>query len=139
MALRCGPKPNLSPARKRVNARYTLSVDELDEVKAQYLSPRVAKESVAAAVRTADQLIVGRLHVRPQKRLKDELNVINERYIAVTDARVYDAAGARLLYTTSFLLVANAEIVTVAPLDALQGPPELLWLGARPSDADTGS
>lgn len=102
-------------------------MDEKDEAAPRYLSRRVAKESVAAAVRTPDQLIVGQLHVRPQKRLKDELNVINERYIAVTDARVYDAAGAKLLYSTSFLLVANAQIVTVTPVDAIEGPPELLW------------
>jgi hypothetical protein len=75
----------------------------------------VPTERIEALVRTADQLIVGRLHAEPGKRLKDEMNHISTRFIAITEARVYDATGKELLYETEFLLIANDHIVTVTP------------------------
>jgi hypothetical protein len=76
---------------------------------------RVPTDRIEALVRAGDQLIVGRLHCQPGKRLKDEMNSDKTRFIAVTDARVYDAAGRQLLYETSFLLLANDHIVSVTP------------------------
>jgi hypothetical protein len=86
----------------------------------------VPTETVAVAVRTADQLLVGYLHARPQKRLKDELNSNSDHFLALTGARVYDAEGSRLLYESSVVLLDNASIVTVTPLSAL-GPAEAAW------------
>ena len=83
----------------------------------------IEKESIAAAVRTRDHLIVGLLHARPNKRLKDELNHVADPYIAVTQARVYDAADLRLLYETRFILVANSQVVSVCPLTAITAGP----------------
>jgi hypothetical protein len=76
---------------------------------------RVPTDRIEALVRTGDQLIVGRLHAEPGKRLKDEMNHSSTRFIAITDARVYDAAGRELLYKADFLLVANSHIVSVTP------------------------
>jgi uncharacterized protein DUF6812 len=90
-------------------------------------APYVVKESIAAAILTSHQLIVGHLHAHPQKRLKDEMNRISDRYIAVTQARVYDTAGASLLYEASFLLVSNESVVTVTPLSAITGPVQGIW------------
>lgn len=90
--------------------------------------PRVAKETIGVVVRTADLLIVGQIHVQPNKRLKDELNLTSERFIALTEARVYDAAGTRLSHEAGFVLVANAHIVSMTPLDAISGPPDAVWL-----------
>lgn len=90
-------------------------------------APYVAKETIEAVVRTSDQIIVGRLHARPQKRLKDELNV-TDRFIAVTGARVYDVARAQLVYEAEFLLVAHAHIVTVTPLAAITRSSPAAWL-----------
>jgi hypothetical protein len=91
---------------------------------------RIATETIAAVVRTPDQLIVGQLHARPQKRLKDEMNHVSDRFIAVTAARVHDVSGTRLLYETSFLLLANAHVVSITPVSALTelGDPE--WVRA---------
>jgi hypothetical protein len=86
----------------------------------------IPTQTTAAAVRTADQLIVGLLHARPQKRLKDELNANTERYVAITAARVYDAAGSRLLYESTVVLLANDHIVSVTPLAAVRGG-EAAW------------
>ena len=76
---------------------------------------RVPTERIEALIRAGDQLIVGRLHSEPGKRLKDEMNQTSTRFIAITDARVYDAAGLELLYKTDFLLLANGHIVSVTP------------------------
>ena len=82
---------------------------------------RVPTERIEALVRTGDQLIVGRLHAEPGKRLKDEMNHSSTRFIAITDARVYDAAGRELLYKTDFVLVANSHIVSVTPRQSVTG------------------
>ena len=76
---------------------------------------RVPTDRIEALVRTSDQLIVGRVHAEPGKRLKDEMNHSSTRFIAITDARVYDASGRELLYTTDFVLVANSHVVSVTP------------------------
>jgi uncharacterized protein DUF6812 len=76
---------------------------------------RIPTERIEALIRAGDQLIVGRLHAEPGKRLKDEMNQTSTRFIAITDARVYDAVSRELLYTTDFLLLANAHVLTVTP------------------------
>ena len=93
---------------------------------------RVPTDRIEALVRTSDQLIVGRVHAEPGKRLKDEMNHSSTRFIAITDARVYDAAGRELLYRTDFLLVANSHIVSVTPRQSVtsgQAP----WSEAPPT------
>ena len=93
---------------------------------------RVRTDRIEALVRTSDQLIVGRLHAEPGKRLKDEMNHISTRFIAITEARVYDAAGLELLYQADFLLLANDHIVSVTPRQSVtsgrapwtEAPPE---------------
>ena len=79
----------------------------------------VPTETCPVAIRTADQLLVGNLHARPQKRLKDELNGNSEHFLALTAARVYDGAGSRLLYESSVVLLDSASIVSVTPLSAV--------------------
>ena len=76
---------------------------------------RIPTDRIEALVRTSDQLIVGRLHAQPGKRLKDEMNHISARFIAITEARVYDAVRGELLYEAQFLLVANDHIVSITP------------------------
>lgn len=81
----------------------------------------VATEAIPAAVRTEDQLLVGRVHVHPGKRLKDELNLNSDRYVAVTGVRVYDREGRRLLYESDCVLVARDHVVSVTPLSEVDG------------------
>ena len=92
---------------------------------------RVPTDRIEALIRTVDQLIVGRLHSEPGKRLKDELNHSSTRFIAITDARVYDASGRELLYQTDVVLVANGHIVSVTPRKSVtSGQPP--WADAPP-------
>ena len=80
----------------------------------------VPTQPTGVAVRTTDQLVIGLMHARPQKRLKDELNGNSDRYVAITAARVYDAAGSTLLYESAVVLLASDHIVSVTPLAAVR-------------------
>jgi hypothetical protein len=97
---------------------------------------RLVKETMPVVVRAGDQLIVGELHVMPNKRLKDELNITKDPFIALTDARVYDAQGARLLFAAAVVMVSTSQIVCVAPLSAVKEPWDMAWLpaAARPPE-----
>jgi len=86
----------------------------------------VPTETIAVAVRTPDQLLVGFLHSRPQKRLKDELNGNSDHFLALTAVRDYDGAGSRLLYESSVVLLDSGSIVSVTPLNAI-GPTAAAW------------
>ncbi|HEX5691904.1 MAG TPA: hypothetical protein VFX76_17940, partial [Roseiflexaceae bacterium] len=49
------------------------------------------------------------------------------RFLPVTDARVYDAASEKLLYHSSFMLIAYSHIVMLSPLDALANVRPTPW------------
>jgi hypothetical protein len=85
----------------------------------KYFTPRVAKEAVVAFVRTADQLIVGSIYVRPGYRLTDELNSDLAPFLAITDAQVFRAADETLLHRTSLLMLAYHSIIAIGELEAL--------------------
>ncbi len=87
--------------------------------KGKYFTPRVSKEPVVALIRTHDYLITGSVYTRPEQRLKDELNSDRERFLAVTEAQVYDPSGEQLLFESSFLLIAYDHIVLITPTDAI--------------------
>jgi len=95
---------------------------------------RVELEQQTVLIRTHEQVIVGQLHVRPQTRLKDEMDLCSDAYMAVTRARVY-APDARLLYVADFLLVARARIETIAPIEDLRLADPEAW--ALPSDRES--
>ena len=106
----------------------------IDE-KGKFFTPRVAKDTLPALVRTADQVIVGHVYVRPDKRLKDDLNEDPSRFLPITDARVYNASDETLLYHSSFLLVAYQHIIMISPLDALADIRSTPW---QPAVAENG-
>jgi len=79
----------------------------------------VPTETSPVAILTAHQLLIGFLHARPQKRLKDELNGNSDHFIALTTARVFDPTGTRLLYESSVVLLDSGSIISVTPLSAI--------------------
>lgn len=99
----------------------------IDE-KGKYYTQHVSKDMLPAFVRTSEQVIVGNIHTRPESRLKDELNEDKSRFLAVTDARVYDAHSEQLLYHTALMLVSYAHVVLICPLDAHEPIRELPWV-----------
>jgi len=104
-----------------------MSMDVRFDEKGKFFTPRVAKDTLPAFIRTADQVIVGHVYVRPEKRLKDDLSEDTSRFLPVTDARVYNAADETLLYHSSFLLVAYQHIIMLSPMDALEEIRPVPW------------
>ncbi len=103
------------------------AMDVRTDDRGKYFTPRVTKESVATVIRTTEHMIVGMVHVRPDQRLKDELNNAHDRFIAVTDARVYNASGNELLLESSFLLVEDNHVIFITPLEAIKGGEKYAW------------
>lgn len=73
----------------------------------------VTKEPLEVIIQTTGYKVIGNIHVRPDYRLTDEINV-DEPFLAVTDARVWDNS-ASLLYETKFIAVGRAQIIWIIP------------------------
>ncbi len=99
--------------------------------KGKYFTPRVNKQPVASLVRTDHHLMFGNVHIRPDERLKDELNSNRERFLAVTEARVYDAAGEKMLFESELLFVAYEHVVFITPVDVIRNLVNPDWLIAE--------
>ena len=98
----------------------------IDE-KGKYFTPRIAKDALLAMVRTADERIVGYIYLRPERRLKDEINEDDSRFLAITDARVYRVSDDRLLYNVGFTLIAYDHIISVTPIEAITDSNQVTW------------
>jgi hypothetical protein len=85
---------------------------EYDE-KGKIFTDVVSKVSIQATIQTTTHLIRGRLHVRRDQRIKDELD-INENFLAVTDVLVLKPDG-QILFQAPFLAVRRSHIVWVLP------------------------
>ncbi|HLO28890.1 MAG TPA: hypothetical protein VK249_07145 [Anaerolineales bacterium] len=85
---------------------------EYDE-KGKIFTEIVSKVAVPATIQTTTHLMRGRLHVRRDQRIKDELD-INESFLALTDVSVLGPDG-QTLFQAPFLAVRRAHIVWVIP------------------------
>lgn len=74
----------------------------------------VTKSPVKIILQTSTNRIIGMMHVRPGDRLKDTL-VTSDHFLAITDAKVFDANGGELLYETNFVAVNLNQILWVTP------------------------
>ena len=81
--------------------------------KGKFFTDFVTKEAIPTIIKTVSDCIRGNVYVRPDERLRDELNE-SSHYIAVTDAIVYDEKGKKL-YETDFIAVNRDHIVWVIP------------------------
>lgn len=88
------------------------------ETRTKIFSNIIFKHPVKAVIQTADYKIFGDVHVRPDNRLRDELNT-SEPFLAVTDATIYDRAG-QILYQANFLAVNAAQIIWLLPVNEIQ-------------------
>ena len=89
-------------------------VTQYDE-KGKFFTQVVSKHPVPVTFQTLENLIKGTLHIKPNLRVKDELNG-QERFIAVTDAVVYNTLNEEVLHT-SFLVVNTDHIIWLVPDD----------------------
>ncbi len=84
------------------------------EEKGKIFTQVVTKEPVDVIIQTNSSCIHGRVHVRPEDRLKDELDRC-ESFLAVTQAKIFDFEGKTLRYESSFVAVHVASIQWVLP------------------------
>ena len=73
----------------------------------------VSKISIYATIQTTSHMIRGRMHVRRDQRVKDELDR-SEKFLALTDVQVLGPDG-QALFQSPFLAVKREHIVWVMP------------------------
>ena len=93
---------------------------EFDD-KGKFFTDVITKVTVPAIVQMVTQRIHGNVHVRPDQRLMDELNV-DEKFLAVTDATVYSFEG-QILYRCKFISLQRSQIVWVIPENEIIASP----------------
>jgi hypothetical protein len=79
------------------------------EEKGKVFSNVITKRPVYVHIQTSTNLIFGKVHIRPDERLKDELNS-PETFLAVTDAIVHNHQG-EVLMKVQFLAVNRSHII----------------------------
>jgi len=92
-------------------------ITQFDE-KGKIFTNVVSKKPVAVMIQTEQYCIQGQIYVRPDGRLKDELNE-SEIFLAVTDATIYDHHG-NALYSSNFLTVNRTHIIFLIPIEEIQ-------------------
>ena len=85
---------------------------EYDE-KGKIFTDIVSKVAVYATIQTTTHMLRGRIHVRRDQRILDELD-LSENFLAVTEASVLGADG-QTLFQAPFLAVRRSHIVWVIP------------------------
>ncbi len=91
-----------------------------EDDKGKVFTDVVSKTTVPALVQTTTHLIRGNIHIRPDERIKDELDR-DLLFLAVTEASVFDADG-RTIHQAGFMAVRRNQIVWVMPDDTKDEP-----------------
>jgi hypothetical protein len=73
----------------------------------------VSKIAIYATIQTTTHMMRGRIHVRRDQRIIDELD-LDENFIALTEVSVFGADG-QVLFQAPFLTVRRSHIVWVIP------------------------
>jgi hypothetical protein len=76
----------------------------------------VTKKPISVVLQTSLNRIEGKIFVRPDERIKDELDR-PESFLAVTDARIY-ALNGQLIAEAAFMAVNRTHIVWVLPVES---------------------
>lgn len=84
--------------------------------KGKLFTPVIAKHPIMVTIQTVSNVIRGAVHIRPDTRVKDELNnaTLKDHFLAVTDAVVYNNQGEEI-YRSNFLVVNINHIVWAIP------------------------
>lgn len=79
------------------------------------------RERVQVVIYTLSCRIIGDLHIIPESRLTDMLNVKAKDFFALTDVKVMDLKEDIVLQETEFAAVNRDTVVLVAPVEKLEG------------------
>lgn len=88
-------------------------VPGFEDEKGKIFTEVVTKIPVAVTLQTTLQRLRGNIHIRPDERLKAELDR-DEPFLAMTDVVILDADG-NTLHRADFLAVRRDQIVWVIP------------------------
>jgi hypothetical protein len=83
--------------------------------KGKFFTEVVKKIPVSVVIQTTAHLIRGMVHVREGERFKNELER-DELFLAVTDARVFNADGT-VLFNQPFMAIRRAQIIWIMPVN----------------------
>jgi hypothetical protein len=86
-----------------------------EDEKGKIFTEVVTKIPVPVMMQTTTQRVLGNIHIRPDQRLKDELD-LDLPFLAVTEASILDTDG-KIIYRADFLAVRRDQIVWVMPED----------------------
>lgn len=92
-------------------------VTQFDE-KGKIFTTIVSKLPVKVLIQLATNQIKGEIHVRRDGRLKDELDAA-VKYIAVTNATIFNLDGSVELEHAKFLSINNSQIIWIVPEEEL--------------------
>lgn len=73
----------------------------------------INKEPVDAVIQTTTHRIYGKIHIRTDQRISDELNA-SDHFLSVTEAKVIRTDGTTE-FVSSFVAISIAQIVWVLP------------------------
>lgn len=85
---------------------------DFDE-KGKIFTNLVQKKPVAATIQTRTHRIRGEVYIKPDERVKDELNR-SDQFVAVTNATIYSDAGEEIS-TCKFLTLNKNQIIWLIP------------------------
>jgi len=80
----------------------------------------ISKTPIPAMIQTVTHRIHGNIHVSPEKRLKDELD-LPEKFLAITDVVIYLPDG-QVLSQSKFIAVQRDKIIWVLPDNEITDP-----------------
>lgn len=78
------------------------------------------KLTIPAVIQTVTQRISGKIHIREWERVKDMLDNATEKFLAVTDVKVYNFRG-EVIHECSFMAINMEHIVWVNPDESDRG------------------
>lgn len=85
--------------------------------KGKFFTDVISKEAVPVIIQTLTHRIHGQVHIRPDERLKDEINQ-GDSFLAVTETTVFDRTG-NILYRGDFMAINREHIIWLLPEDQL--------------------
>ncbi len=85
--------------------------------KGKVFTTHVTKRSLSVVIGLGNSVIHGNVYLMADNRLKDELNE-GEKFIAVTDAKVYHAGSEVPLYESSALIINKQQIDWIFPKES---------------------
>ena len=91
-------------------------ITNFDE-KGKIFTPVVSKKPVQVIIQTTLSRIEGKIFVRPDERIKDEMDR-PETFLAVTEVQIFSLEG-QLIANAPFIALNRNQIVWVLPVDGL--------------------